>query len=137
MSQRKLKCLLVFALFSFGFYGAFRASFKMSYSFSNEKYDEDGIRDNGFKYILNPGSSTCGVDKGEKITLIAMVLTRADSFRNRKMIRSTWASSALFPKLRAIFILGTSYNKTLENLIQEESELYGDIVQEDYLDTYR
>lgn len=137
MSQRKLKNLLVFALFSFVLYGAFRSVSKSNFHTSSQTFDEDGIRDNGFKYILNPGSATCGIDKGDKITLIAMVLTRADSFRNRKMIRSTWASSALFPKLRAIFILGTSYNKTLENLIKEESELYGDIVQEDYLDTYR
>jgi len=39
--------------------------------------------------------------------------------------------------LKTVFMIGRSLNETVNELIVEEAENFGDIVQEDFMDTYR
>ena len=96
-----------------------------------------GFRNIEFNYLINPGYQICGQNMGADLTLLAFILTQSDGFTNRLLHRKTWASRSLFPKLRVIYLVGYSLNSTVNQMIREESYLYGDIVQEDYLDTYR
>jgi beta-1,3-galactosyltransferase 1 len=53
------------------------------------------------------------------------------------MIRETWANRAMFTKMRAVFMMGQSANDKINDLLKIENDLYGDIVQENFIDTYR
>ncbi|RNA16414.1 Beta-1-3-galactosyltransferase [Brachionus plicatilis] len=85
-----------------------------------------------FRYLINPGPSICSTN----LVLIAFVCISPASFEHRNLIRQTWANWKLFPSIRAVFLVGLSSNKTLNSMLITESETYGDIVQEDFMDTY-
>ena len=57
----------------------------------------------------------------------------------RMLIRETWARSDLFNDNRTnvIFLVGSHTPKQYQNAIDEEFEIYRDIVQGDFYDTYR
>ena len=69
-------------------------------------------------------------------TLIALVTTATDHFERRMAIRQTWANTELFPGLETVFIVGKSVNESTNAKIINESRIYGDMVQEDYMDSY-
>ena len=54
----------------------------------------------------------------------------------RQSIRNSWANPFYFNKTKIVFILGNSANESLNQMIRDESEKHGDIVQVDFLDTY-
>ena len=56
----------------------------------------------------------------------------------RSAIRQTWANISELPRnVKVVFILGQADNATQQFKIQEESNKYGDIVQESFVDTYQ
>ena len=77
------------------------------------------INPHEFKYILNPGKTVC--ENSGRIDLLMLV---------------TSAAYTLFPTTKAVFIVGDAKNTTINRLLVEEFKLYGDIVQEDFIDTY-
>jgi len=95
------------------------------------------INPHDFTYLIDPGEKICGDDQGKNVTLIAFVPVSANGFHNRYTVRATWANQNLFPSLRIVFMLGNSSDPNVNEKVRMESELYGDIVQEDYADTYR
>lgn len=95
----------------------------------------NNFRNNRFNYLINPGHRIC--EDTNEVTLLAFVVIRSDAFQNRLLHRTTWASRTMFPQIRVVFMIGMSKNSTINYLVHQENELYGDIVQEDYLDSYR
>lgn len=95
------------------------------------------INPHDFNYILNPKYKICGGDLNDDVLLLAMVPIAAYNFINRLIIRTTWTNKNISPRLRFIFLVGNSYNETINKKLKEEYEMYGDIVQEDFMDTYR
>jgi hypothetical protein len=93
-----------------------------------------------YKYILNPGSEICESNderfENAGISLLSLVTSATYHFENRQAIRETWANKTLFPQTRTIFIIGKSNNETINQLLMDEYKTFGDIVQEDYMDTY-
>lgn len=87
-----------------------------------------------FIFVKNPEHSIC--DKKE-IDLLIYVHSSPGNLKSRLMIRETWAKRALFPRTRIVFMLGSSQNRTVSDLIELESKIYNDIVQQDFIDTYR
>lgn len=87
-----------------------------------------------FNFILNPGEKIC---QDKHILLITFVEVRVDSFYERRLIRKTWANNSLIPEMRVIFLTGLSNDSNVNRKLQIEYEKYQDIVQEDFLDTYR
>jgi beta-1,3-galactosyltransferase 1 len=99
--------------------------------------EPDIVNPHDFEYIINPGNKVCSDNKGENIFLIAFVPTSPSNYKNRLALRETWANMLIFPDLRVLFMLGNRDNKKISKLIQYESETYGDIVQENFYDSYR
>ena len=67
---------------------------------------------------------------------IGVVTTATDHFERRMTIRQTWANTERFPALEKVFFVGKSVNELTNAKIINESRIYGDMVQEDYMDTY-
>ena len=84
-----------------------------------------------YKFITN-----VALNNGRNKTLIALVTTATDHFERRMTIRQTWANTERFPALEKVFFVGKSVNELTNAKIINESRIYGDMVQEDYMDTY-
>ena len=100
------------------------------------------LKDPNFNYIIN-STNLCEPDTN----VFVWVHSAPDKHRNRVTIRETWANTKHFPidkgyKVKVGFFLGAikrKYAKLAEKIrtkIMFESEKYGDIIQEDYVDHY-
>lgn len=91
-----------------------------------------------FKYVLN-NPNVC---KDQDIYILAYVHTAPDHYKRRIVIRQTWGSASNYERnVRVIFVMGRTTDdpagQAIQRALEFESEQYGDIVQEDFLDTYR
>ena len=89
-----------------------------------------------FKYTINtPGICSLVTN----LTYLVYFHSAPDHFTNRYYLRQTWAKPSLFSDRpsRTVFFLGLTKNSDTQAQIQNESALYGDIIQEDYVDSYR
>ncbi|XP_059155301.1 beta-1,3-galactosyltransferase 1-like [Physella acuta] len=93
------------------------------------------INAHDFKYIHNVPNACVG----RKIELLIGVPTRTNSFDARQSIRESWGQYAKEPPYNAVvlFFLGSQKNPTEQEKVDAEAIKYGDIVQEDFEDTYR
>ncbi|XP_041350479.1 beta-1,3-galactosyltransferase 1-like [Gigantopelta aegis] len=87
-----------------------------------------------FRYVLNPVKLCTGND----IFIITYVHSAPKNLKKRQTIRQTWGSGTYFltQKVRVVFIMGQVADKHVMESVRMESDLYGDIVQEDFLDSY-
>ena len=93
-----------------------------------------------YKFTINPGHKVCGMTtNGQKrdLTLVAFVPISVANFKSRLAIRHTWANSNLFNGLRVVFLTGLSKQDKVNKNLAVESEIYGDIVQANFQDTYK
>nr|XP_054767276.1 beta-1,3-galactosyltransferase 5-like [Lytechinus pictus] len=99
-----------------------------------------------YKYIHNP-SRTCLKNSGKrlKVFVIFYSISAPHHFLRRQTIRKTygdrrhWDSVSMLRGkgvVRTVFLLGATSNETLQRDIDSESAHHGDIVQEDFLDSY-
>lgn len=89
-----------------------------------------------FKYLIN--STDICADRD--IYVIAYVHTAPDHYKRRVVIRQTWGDASYYSdvKLRVVFVMGrTADDGGVQQALEFEAAQYGDIVQEDFLDTYR
>lgn len=74
------------------------------------------------------------------LNLLVVVFSGPTNFRERHLIRLTWASkkalATLQGRTKVIFSLGRVNNQTLQHMILEENKRYGDILQGDFLEDY-
>ena len=75
--------------------------------------------------------------RNQDLYLFSYVFISVTSFDRRQIIRNTWANRTLFPHLRVAFIVGLSKNAKTNEFVNKENELYGDIIQGDFIDSYR
>ncbi|KAH0562913.1 hypothetical protein KQX54_001421 [Cotesia glomerata] len=77
--------------------------------------------------------------------LLIIVHSAVANAKARTAVRNTWANKqniyfkyfkSVNKTIEVAFILGKSKNKTLNNKILDENSRYGDIIQEDFIDTY-
>lgn len=90
-----------------------------------------------FSYILN-NPNVC---RDQDIYLLVYVHTAPDHFKQRSLIRETWGSMFNYDvNVRTIFVLGRMTNnltgRVINDALELEFELYYDIIQEDFIDTY-
>lgn len=100
---------------------------------------EDIKNPHNFHYLLNP-EGACRSRDGGHVSLLVYVHAAPANFKKRQTIRQTWGDQDVLRKYNAtlVFIMGSVQDKPqLMDLVRMESERYGDIVQEDFVDTYR
>ncbi|CAF0917999.1 unnamed protein product [Didymodactylos carnosus] len=94
------------------------------------------VNPHDFSYILNPEYAVCGVNSSN-VYLFVYVHSGPTNYQRRVVIRETWATRAIFPDIRLVFMIGKTLDETTEKAIKYENELYNDIVQEDFIDSYK
>ena len=91
-----------------------------------------------FNYLINPKDSLCGKEDVDLLILVTSSLKHAD---RRLAIRETWGSQLALQKTNAkiLFLLGNTLvrDDSLEHEIKTENENYGDILRENFLDSYQ
>lgn len=60
----------------------------------------------------------------------------------RRLLRLTWLQPHLLEaqlghRVKIIFVLGLGESQTQQDYIRYENEMYGDVVQSDFIDSYR
>ena len=89
-----------------------------------------------FQYTL----LTKTVCKDKDIFLIAYIHTAPAHYKRRMVIRETWGNPKFYPDvvIRVVFVMGKTFDKPeVQSSLEYESEQYGDIVQENFLDSYK
>ena len=74
---------------------------------------------------------TCGRD----ITLVIVIHSHPEHIELRNTLRQTWAQET--DNTRRIFVVGIIDNKFASDAISRESEDFGDMLQGDFIDSYR
>jgi hypothetical protein len=85
-----------------------------------------------FNYTLNPGGLIC---ERPNVFLLVYVHSAPQNYKRRIAIRETWTN--IYGDIRVVFMLGDTTDKVLKNLVSYENSLYGDLVQENFIDSYR
>jgi hypothetical protein len=97
------------------------------------------INGHDFKFLINPGKSLCKTHG--KLLVLVYVHSAPENLKRRISIRETWAKQSYFKEtdMKMVFMLGVSknnYAKT-QKLLELEHSIYGDLVQEDFEDSYK
>lgn len=88
-----------------------------------------------FSYTIN-NEHTCS---DSHVFLLIVAYTAPSDWRHRQVIRETWGNKALLSRLQSVLIfpLGQTTDSGLASRIRLESRRHDDIVQGDFLDSYR
>jgi len=97
------------------------------------------VNPHDFTYILNPEFQVCGHKNAREppVYLLIYVHTTPKNLKRRLSIRETWARRSMFRDIRIVFMMGRTDELKTKHLIDLEANTYNDIVQEDFLDSYR
>ena len=98
----------------------------------------DADENDTFEYRLNPKWSICDKRPQTQVYLfIAFVIISPHQFEQRNHIRNTWANKQFNSDLKVIFTVALSKNQTVNKLLIDEFNFYGDILQiENLIDSY-
>lgn len=97
-----------------------------------------------YEYLINPHQK-CDVSPHlpKEILLVICVLTAPQNRERRDVIRNSYGNESAWPTseegasmVRVVFMLGAAKDIALQAKIEAESALYGDIVQENFVDSY-
>ncbi|XP_041443164.1 beta-1,3-galactosyltransferase 2 isoform X2 [Xenopus laevis] len=77
--------------------------------------------------------------RGDPPFLLLLIPSMPQDVLIRDVLRKTWANESLVPEIsiKRIFLLGHSHNNDVEMAVRQESSTFHDIIQQDFLDTYR
>ena len=91
-----------------------------------------------FKYLINNPNICKLYSNQTEIELLIIILTVHSNTLERNAIRETWLnySENNSANVRYAFLLGEIQNTTLQESLSKESEQFGDIIQEDFVDVY-
>ena len=103
---------------------------------SNNEKDLLPINPHPFNYILNPGKRICS---GKDIFMLIYIHSAPSHLKQRMVIRETWGKQSNYPGniIKLIFLCGISSEQTVQDALLMESNVYKDIIQEDFVDSYR
>ncbi|XP_021003660.1 beta-1,3-galactosyltransferase 1 isoform X2 [Parasteatoda tepidariorum] len=89
----------------------------------------------GFKFLIN--NKRC--EGSNSIFLVVFIHSAPANFRNRQVIRDTWGREDNLPQdlIRVVFLLGSVTDPFMQRRINQENNLYHDIVQGNFFDSYR
>ncbi|XP_064628307.1 beta-1,3-galactosyltransferase 1-like isoform X2 [Lineus longissimus] len=111
------------------------------------------VNPHDFSVLMQPLVPCLNVDKNS-VYLVILVTSIVGREKQREVIRTTWASHVInketrwpnvgIPKwarpelgnVKIYFLFGTDVNSTWHDKLESENKKYGDIIQEDFIDTY-
>ena len=73
---------------------------------------------------------------GKDIKTLIYVITSPDHFKQREILRSTWARKSDYVSL-TIFVIGLTSSNSTQKTIDQEMDRFGDMIQADFVDSYR
>ncbi|XP_075132172.1 beta-1,3-galactosyltransferase 1-like [Leptodactylus fuscus] len=88
-----------------------------------------------YKFLINQPDKC----KNRKPFLVLMVLVESHDVESRHTIRETWGNESIYDvDVVTIFLVGLPQlaPKLIQTLLEEESVVFGDIIQQDFMDTY-
>lgn len=93
------------------------------------------VNPHDFKCLINP-KDLCS---SKNLHFIIYVHSAPRNYKKRQTIRQTWGARSVLKKyhMRVVFIMGVVADQTVMDQVRLESNTYGDIVVENFLDTYR
>ena len=91
------------------------------------------LNPNKYIYVLNPNNHIC-LNERSSFTLLVLIITAANNFQKRLLIRNTWAISD--SNIKFVFLLGLTNDLIIESKIQMEFMAFDDIVQANFVDSY-
>jgi hypothetical protein len=94
------------------------------------------LKSQNFNYILNP-KEACGLRNGSDLLFVALIPISPENFKQRMFIRNSWSNSEYFSNIKAVFLTGLSGSNEINEKLHHEFELFSDIIQENFLDTYK
>ena len=82
-------------------------------------------------------ASTSSTTDSSAPYLLVIVCSALQNFEARYSIRQSWAQDTRSLKnVKVVFLVGQQVNNTHQELLKNEQEEYGDIIQESFIDTY-
>lgn len=82
---------------------------------------------------------TNALDAEKNSTLLIMIISAVDHFKQRRFIRQTWGRSLSQPAVGAsayVFLIGGSDDSAVQRRVEREHRQYADLVQVDVVDSY-
>ena len=127
--------IFVFTVFTYAFFQQF-IYHEMDIFYQNNEFKRSRImylNPNMYKYVLNPNIHIC-LNETSSLTLLVLIITAANNFQKRLLIRNTWAISD--SNIKFVFILGETNDPVTNAQIQLEYIAFNDMVQANFLDSY-
>ena len=90
-----------------------------------------------YTYTIRPKDDFCGRDSGKDLLFIAFVPVSPKKFEHRNVVRTTWGQHQAAFNFKLVFMVGRDdLSSRVNEMIKQENEIYGDMVQTDFSDTY-
>ncbi|OTF77265.1 galactosyltransferase-like protein [Euroglyphus maynei] len=100
---------------------------------------------NNFQFIKKNSNRCQNLQSSDSfLNLVIIIHSSVRNFRHRQIIRETWGrintidfNEQQKANINYVFILGATNSTKLQNHVNEESEIYHDIVQSNFIDHYQ
>lgn len=99
--------------------------------------DEEVVNPHPFEFTIVE-KDICNVKRPD-IFILSVVHTHPANYKKRMHIRETWGNQRYYDRVHSVilFTMGITEDDKVEKAVQVESERYHDIIQENFLDTYK
>lgn len=95
------------------------------------------VRPDTVTTLLQPVAACSSNSSGGAAYLLVVVCSAVENVEARQAVRDSWARDVdRLAGVRVVFLLGQLANVSKQERVVEESVKYGDLVQEDFLDSY-
>lgn len=112
------------------------ASLRHSQTAANWTSGDHVVNPHPFKYVMN--TETLCDNNSDAIFVVVYVHSAPDHHKRRMVIRQTWGNVRQYPvDVRVVFFTGSPATSGVQRAMAFEAEQYGDMVQEDFQDSYQ
>lgn len=82
-----------------------------------------------------PHEELC-INNGRDLKVLVLITTAPDHEKHRTAVRQTWGHFSVRKDVVMAFVIGRTTNVNIQNNIDKENEIYGDIIQANFIDHY-
>ncbi|XP_071546169.1 beta-1,3-galactosyltransferase 5-like isoform X2 [Panulirus ornatus] len=75
-------------------------------------------------------------NNGRELKVLVLITTAPDHGRQRTAVRQTWGHFTIRKDVVIAFVIGRTTNANIQSNVDKENELYGDIIQANFIDHY-